>query len=73
MNNEINEIMQLLSCGGNPQMFIQNMARNNPQISAILQQQSSSGMSIEQFVRQYAKQTGVNIDPLINMAFKRKA
>lgn len=63
-------LMQMMS-SGNPQQMMQNMARQNPQINAILNQQKQSGMSMEQFARQYAKQNNIDIDSMINVMKRR--
>lgn len=65
-NNPMNILSQIMS-SGNPQQMVQNMVRQNPQINALLNQQKNSGMSMEQFVRQYAKQNNIDINPYIQM------
>jgi len=59
--------IQLLLGGGNPQQIIAQMVQNDPQAKAMLTQMQSSGMSNEQFVRQYAKQHNINIEPFLSM------
>ena len=68
--NPMQVLMQMLSSGGNLQQIVQNVARQNPQFNALLNQQKQSGMSMEQFVRQYAKQNNVDINPMVNMLRK---
>ena len=68
--NPMQILMQLMS-SGNPQQMMQNMARQNPQINAILNQQRQSGMSMEQFTRQYAKQNNIDINPMLNAMKQR--
>ena len=63
--NPMQILMQMMA-SGNPQQMMQNMARQNPQINAILNQQRQSGMSMEQFTRQYAKQNNIDINPMLN-------
>lgn len=63
-------LMQMMS-GGNPQAMLQNAMKQNPQLQAILNQQKQSGMSMEQYVRQVAKQQGVDIEPMLNMLRQR--
>jgi hypothetical protein len=65
-------IMQALS-GGNIQQSVQQMAQQNPQYAAMLNQMKSSGMTPQNFVLQYAKQSGVDIQPLLNMLRQRGA
>ena len=59
-------LMQMLANGGNPQQIIQNMMKNNPQFNAVLNQVRQSGMSMEQYARQYAKQNNIDIDQMVN-------
>lgn len=68
--NPMQILMQLMS-SGNPQQMMQNMARQNPQVNAILNQQRQSGMSMEQFTRQYAKQNNIDINPMLNAMKQR--
>lgn len=65
-NNPMQMIIQMLSSGGNPQQMIQNMMQQNPQINAVLNQARNSGMTMEQYVRQYAKQNNINIDQMVD-------
>lgn len=69
--NPMQMIMDLLSSGNNPQQMIQSLASQNPQLQAIMNQMTSSGMTPRDFVLQYAKQNNVNIQPLINMMNQR--
>lgn len=71
-NNALNELMQMINTVQNPQMIIQNMIGQNPQLQVIFNQMQQSGMSAEQYVRQFAKQNNVNIEPLINMLGNKK-
>lgn len=59
------QILQMLSQSGNPQQMIQNMMQNNPRMRAVLNQVKQSGMSMEQYARQYAKQNNIDIDQMI--------
>ena len=65
--NPMQFLMQLMSSGNNPQQIVQNMMRQNPQFNAMLNQQKQSGMTMEQFARQYAKQNNIDIDSMANM------
>ena len=67
MGNPMQILMQLMNSGRNPRQMIQNMMQQNPQFNAMLNQQRQSGMSMEQFVRQYAKQQNIDINPMLNM------
>ena len=65
-----NNIMGLIT-GGNPQAMVQNLIRQNPQLSALMNQMQQSGMSPKDFVMQYAKQNNMDINPLMNMLKQR--
>ena len=67
MGNPMQILTQLMNSGRNPRQMIQNMMQQNPQFNAMLNQQRQSGMSMEQFVRQYAKQNNIDINPMLNM------
>lgn len=69
--NPIMALMQLMNMGRNPQEIVQNAISQNPQVSAIMQQAKQSGMSMEQFTRQFAKQNGIDINPMINAMRQR--
>lgn len=68
--NPIQMLMQMMS-SGNPQQFMQNMLQQNPQMNAMFNQQKQSGLSMEQYVRQLAKQNNIDINPMIDMMRKR--
>lgn len=70
-NNPMQMLMQLMSGGANPQQIMQNAMRQNPNFNAILNQMQNSGMSAEQYVRQYAKQNNIDINPMIDAMKKR--
>jgi hypothetical protein len=68
MNNiDMNLLMGLLSGGNNPEQMVQNLAQKNPNMNAVLQQVKQSGMSMKDFTMQYAKNNGIDIQPLLNM------
>lgn len=69
--NPIMALMQLMNLGRSPQEIVQNAISQNPQVSAIMQQAKQSGMSMEQFTRQFAKQNGIDINPMINAMRQR--
>ena len=62
-------ILQLLS-SGNPQQAVQNLMKQNPQFNAVLNQAKQSG-SIEQYVRQYAQQNNIDLEPILNTLRQR--
>lgn len=65
------QILTQMMMGGNPQQMLQNAIRNNPRLSAVLNQQKQSGMSMEQYVRQLAQQNNIDIQPMLNMLSQR--
>ena len=71
MNNvDINLLMGLLTGGNNPEQMVQGLIQSNPNMNAVFQQAKQSGMSMKDFTLNYAKQNGINIQPLINMMSK---
>ena len=67
MNNQVlNQFMKMLQMGNNPQQFMTNMLCQNPQAMAMFKQAQKSG-NMEQFVKSYAKQNNIDIQPLIQM------
>lgn len=69
--NPMQMVMQMLMSGNNPQQLASQLMQGNPQMNAIANQMKNSGMSSIQFLQQYAKQNGKNIQPLINMLSQR--
>lgn len=69
--NPIMALMQLMNLGRSPQEIVQNAISQNPQVSAIMQQAKQSGMSMEQFTRQFAKQNGIDLNPLLGAMRQR--
>lgn len=63
----LNNLMQLISSGMNPQQIIQNITQQNPQIQVLLNQARQSGLTPQQYAMQFAKQNNINIQPLINL------
>lgn len=68
--NPMQLLLQMMS-SGNPQQFMQNMMRQNPQMNAMFNQQKQSGLSMEQYVKQFAKQNNIDLQPLINAMRQR--
>lgn len=64
--NPMNALMQMMGKGGNPQQMVQMLMQRNPKFSALMNQVKNSGMTMEQYARQYAKQNGIDIDQLKN-------
>lgn len=69
--NPMQMLMQMMTMGNNPQQILQNMMMNNPQAQSVYNQMKASGMTPEQFARQYAKQNNINIDAMINTLRQR--
>ena len=63
----MNSLMALLNGANNPQQMVEGMIKNNPQMNAVFQQVQQSGMSMKDFTMQYAKNNGIDIQPLLNM------
>lgn len=62
MNNLINIFRQVLTLGNNPQIIMQKMIQQNPQLQILQNQMINSGMTPQQFIMQCAKQNNMNID-----------
>ena len=69
-NNPMDFVLQMLM-QGNPNQVMQNMVQQNPQFNAILNQAKQSGMSMKDFTLNYAKQNGIDIQPMLNMLSQR--
>lgn len=70
-NIDMNLLMNLMMGGNSPQQIVQNLARQNPNVNAILNQVNNSGMSMKDFTMQYAKQNNINIQPFVDMMSKK--
>lgn len=74
MNNILNIIMNMMMNGNNPEAIMNQLANKVPEVKSLLTQVKNSGMSPEQYARQYAKQNGLDINKCINnmrkMGFK---
>jgi hypothetical protein len=66
-NNVLNIFNQLISGGQNPQQIINNILMQNPQYQMIFNQIQSSGLSMKDYVLQYAKQNQIDIQPMLNL------
>lgn len=69
--NPMQLLMQAMSGQGNPQQIVEQIARQNPQANAMLNQMRQSGMTPQQFTMQYARQRGINIEPMIQQMRNR--
>lgn len=66
MNNILNIIMNMMMNGNNPEAIMNQLANKVPEVKSLLTQVKNSGMSPEQYARQYAKQNGLDINECIN-------
>lgn len=64
-NNVVMNIINIMRANGNPNVYLTNLAKQNPQIRNLLNQKRQSNMSWEQFTMQLAKQNGVDMTPII--------
>lgn len=67
MNSIINQILQMVSNGVNPQQLI----AQNPQAQILFNQMQQSGMSMKDFTLQYARQNNINIQPILQQLNQR--
>lgn len=71
MGNPMQMLMQMMMSGNNPQQLVNQLISSNPQMRAVANQMKNSGMSSMQFLQQYAKQNGKDIQPMLDMLNKR--
>ena len=74
-NNPMTMLSQMMQMGRNPQQImrqVQQMAMQNPQMQQMLNQiqvannqMKQSGMSPKQYVKQYAKQNNIDLQPML--------
>ena len=64
-NNPFISILQKMSMSNNPNAILESLVRQNPQIDMLFNQVRNSGMSMEQYARQLAKQNNINVDQLL--------
>ncbi len=69
-NNPMQQMLQMLSMGNNPNQVVQMLAQQNPNVQAILNQMQQSGMTPQQFAMQYARQNNIDINQVVN-AFRK--
>ena len=58
--------MQTVQTAQNPQLMLQQMMTQNPQLQNVATMLQNSGSSPEQFARALAQQKGININNLIS-------
>ena len=63
--NVINMMMNIMSSQRNPDVFFNNIAQQNPQFRALLNQKRQNNMSWQDMVAQYAKQNNIDLTPYV--------
>lgn len=63
--NVINMMMNIISSQRNLDVFFNNIAQQNPQIRALLNQKRQNNMSWQDMVAQYAKQQNIDLTPYV--------
>lgn len=63
----INEAMMVVKNSKNPQQMIMQLAQNNPQLSQILKELNSSGLSPKDLFMQRVNQLGISPDSILKM------
>ena len=69
MNQSIQQIknmMNMVQMSANPQMALQNIVNQNPNLQNILNLAGSNGANLQQIFYNMAKQKGVNPEDVIN-------
>ena len=66
-NNYMNNLMQLLNMGVNPQQIVQNAIASNPQLQQIFSQINGKNLSTKDVVMQLAQKRGIDLNPMIQM------
>ena len=71
-NNGFNNLMQMLDGVSNPQDFVKNKLKNNPQANAFVSQFQSgfAGKNPKDIALQMAKQRGISEEQLMQIARK---
>lgn len=73
-NQQINQMLQFMSGGGNPQQFMQMFSQQNPQFAQaynfMKNQATSNKMSMQDVAMNIAKQNGIDPKSLQQMASK---
>ena len=66
-NNYMNNLMQLLNMGVNPQQIVQNAIARDPQLQQIFSQINGKNLSTKDVVMQLAQKRGIDLNPMIQM------
>lgn len=64
-NNYMNNLMQLLNMGVNPQQIVQNAIARDPQLQQIFSQMNGKNLSTKDVVMQLAQKRGIDLNPMI--------
>ena len=70
-NNVLGVLNQLIGLGNSPQQIISNALMQNPSYNMVFNQVKTSGLSMRDYVIQYARQNGIDLQPMINMLNQR--
>lgn len=63
--NVVNMMMNIMASQRNPDVFFNNIAQQNPQFRALLNQKRQNNMSWQDMVAQYAKQNNIDLTPYV--------
>lgn len=64
--SQAKQMMGMLQSCGNPQKALSMLAKNNPQMGALMNMISSSGMSAKGMFMQMARQNGIDPNEIIS-------
>ena len=67
-----NNLLSQFLNSSSPESFIQNMAKNNPQLQNVLQLFNNSNLTPKQFFYQYAQQQGIDPNQFLNSFVNNK-
>ena len=66
-NNNVQQFVQMIKNTNNPQQLLNNMAKQNPQISQIIQTLNTSNMTPKQLFMSMANKQGINPNDILAM------
>ncbi len=69
--NQINQIVQMIGMVNNPESFLQNAIKSNPQIQPMLNQIQQSGMNPTEFLKNYAQNNHIDLSPIMDILNKK--
>ena len=74
-NNPIEALNTFVNNGGNPQQMLQMMLQKNPNVNKMMTQLNNmrGSQSLEEFALQAAKQKGLDIEQIKNLAQRMNA